>query len=100
MVGARPTQDIPDFIFPESSIYEAADRICEEIARKQAICSDETILKGVVCASHDHNAGHVATDKTRTGLVNKVDFSMKGGVALSSQDDAFVDKMDMANSKP
>ena len=40
-----------DFMFPDSSVYEAADRICEEISRKQAICSDETLLKGVVSAS-------------------------------------------------
>ena len=62
LIGARLAQDIPDFRFPHSSVYEAADRICEEISRKQAICSDETLLKGVVSASHDHNANHVATD--------------------------------------
>jgi len=50
LIGARPAQDIPDFRFPDSSVYEAADRICEEISRKQAICSDETLLKGVVSA--------------------------------------------------
>ena len=69
-----------DFIFPHSSVYEAADRICEEIFRKQAICSDETLLKGVVSASHDHNAGHITTDEPEIRLVNGIDFSMKGGV--------------------
>jgi len=98
LIGARPAQDIPDFRFPDSSIYEAADQICEETARKQAICSDETFLKCVVSASHDHNAGHIATDETKTRLVNKVDFSMKEGMAFSSQD-AFLDKMDLANCK-
>jgi len=31
-------------------------------------------------------------------LVNQIDFSIKGGVAFSSQD-TFVDKMDLANGK-
>ena len=65
--------------FPDSSVYESADRICEEISREQAICSDETLLKGVVSASHDHNAGHIATDEPEIRLVNGIDFSMKGG---------------------
>ena len=56
LIGARLAQDTPDFRFPDSSVYEATDRICEEIGRKQAICSDETLLKGVVNASHHHNA--------------------------------------------
>jgi len=32
LVVARPAQDIPDIRFPDSSIFEAADQICEEIA--------------------------------------------------------------------
>jgi len=40
--------------------------------------------------------GHI--DETRARLVNKIDFSMKGGVAFSSQN-AFLDKMDLANCK-
>jgi len=96
LIGARLAQDIPDFRFPDSSVYEAADRICEEMSRKQAICSDETLLKGVVSASHDHIAGHIATDEPEIRLVNRIDFSMKGGVAFSSED-AFLDKMDLAN---
>ena len=91
MIGARSAQDIPDFRFPDSSVYEAADRICEEIYRKQAICSDETLLKGVVSASHDHSAGHIATDEKEIRLVNRIDISIKAG--------AFLDKMDLANSK-
>ena len=78
MIGARLAQDIPDFRFPDCSVYEAADRICGEIARKQAICSDETLLKGVVSASHDHNADHIATDEPEIRLVNQIDFSIKG----------------------
>jgi len=61
LIGARPAQDIPDFRFPDSSIYEAADQICEKIARKQANNADETDVKCVVSASHDHNASHIAT---------------------------------------
>ena len=44
LIGARLAQDIPDFRFPDSSVCEATDRICEEISRKQAIFSDETLL--------------------------------------------------------
>ena len=40
------------------SVFEAADRICEEISRKQAICSDDTVLKCVDGAAHDSNTGH------------------------------------------
>jgi len=86
LIGARLAQDIPDFRFPDSSFYEAVDRICEEISRKQAICSDETLLKGVVSASHDHNADHIATDEPEIRMVNRIDFSIKGGVAFSSED--------------
>ena len=82
LVGARPAQDIPDFRFPDSSIHEAADRICEEIARKQADNADGTDVKCVVSALHDHNAGHIATDEPEIRLVNGIDFSMKGGVAF------------------
>jgi len=99
LMGASGAQDIPDFRFPDNNVYEAADRICEEIARKQAICSDETVLKCVDGAMRDSNAGHIATDETKARLVNKVDFSIKRGVALSSQDDAFVHRMDLANCK-
>jgi len=44
---------------PDSSIYEAADQICAEIARKQAINADETNVQCVVSALHDHNAGQM-----------------------------------------
>jgi len=98
LIGARLAQDIPDFRFPDSSVYEAADQICEETARKQANNADETNVKCVISASHDHNAGNIATDEPKIRLVNRIDFSMKGGVAISSQD-AFVDKMDLANCK-
>ena len=37
LIGARVAQDIPDFRFADSCVYEAADRICEEISRKQAV---------------------------------------------------------------
>jgi len=98
LIGARLAQDIPDIRFPDSSIYEAADQICEETACKHANNADETDVKCVVSASHDANTGDVATDETRTRLVNRVDFSMKGGAALLSQY-PFVDKMDLANCK-
>jgi len=98
LIGARLAQDIPMIRIPDNSVYEAADRICEEIARKQAICSDETVLKCVDGAMRDSNAGDMATDEPEIRLVNKIDFSMKGGVAFSSQD-AFLDKMDLANCK-
>jgi len=83
---------------PDNSVYDAADRVCEEIARKQAICSDETVLKCVDGAMRDSNAGDIAIDEPEIRLVNKIDFSMKGGVAFSSQD-AFLDKMDLVNCK-
>ena len=86
MIGARLAQAIPDFRFPDSSVYEATDRVCEEIARKQAICSGETLLKGVVNALHHHNADHIATDEPEIRLVNQIDFSIKGGVAFTSED--------------
>jgi len=98
LIGARLAQDIPDFRFPDSSIYEADDQICEEIARKQANNSDETNVKCVVSASHDHNASRITTDEPEIRLVNRIDFSMKGSVAFSSQD-AFLDTMDLANCK-
>ena len=47
---------------------------------------------------HDHNAGHIATDEPEIRLVNRIEFSMKAGVAFSSHD-AFLDKMDLANCK-
>jgi len=84
--------------FPDSSVYKAVDQICEEIARKEANNADETNVKCVVSSSHDHNAGHIATDEPEIRLVNQIDFSMKGGVAFSSED-AFLDKMDLANCK-
>ena len=62
LVRAQPAQDIPDIRFPDSSIYEAADQICEEIARKHANNADETDVKCVVRALHDSNAGDVATE--------------------------------------
>ena len=92
MIGARLAQDIPDSRFPDSSIYKAVDQICEEIARKQANNADETNVKCVVSASH------IATDEPEIRLVNRIDFSMKGGTAFSSED-AFLDKMDLANCK-
>ena len=98
MIGARLAQDIPNFRFPDSSVYDAADQICEEIARKQANNADETSVKGVVDALDDSNAGDVATDEPEIRLVNKIDFAMKGGVAFLIQD-AFLDKMDLANCK-
>ena len=67
-------------------------------ARKQANNADETNVKCVVSALHDHNAGHIATDEPEIRFVNRIDFSMKGGVAFSSED-AFVDKTDQANGK-
>jgi len=98
LIGARLTQDIPNFRFPDSSVYKAVDQICEEIARKQPNNADETNVKCVVSASHDHIAGHIATDEPEIRLVNRIDFSIKGGVAFSSRD-AFLDRMDLANCK-
>jgi len=74
LVGARPAQDIPMIRIPDSSIYEVADQICEEIARKQANNADETNVKCVVSALHDLNAGHIATDEPEIRLVNRIDF--------------------------
>ena len=37
LIGARLAQDIPKIRIPDSTVYEAADRICEEISRKQAL---------------------------------------------------------------
>jgi len=98
LIGARPTQDIPMIRIPDSSVYRVADQICEEIARKQANNADETNVKGVVGALDDSNAGDVTTDEPEIRLVNRIDFSIEGGVALPSQD-AFFDKMDLANCK-
>jgi len=98
LVGARPAQDRADIRLHDSSIFEAADQICEEIACKHANNADETDVKCVVSALHNSNTGDVTTGERKTRLVNRVDFSMKGGVALSNQD-AFVDKMDLANCK-
>ena len=83
---------------PDSSVYRVADQICEEIARKQANNADGTKVKCTVRKLDDFNAGDVATDEPEIRLVNRIDFSMKGGVAISSQD-AFLDKMDLANCK-
>ena len=73
LIGARPAQDIPDIRNSDSSVYEAADRICEEISRTQANNADETDLNCVVSALHDSNANHVATGETETMLVNRVE---------------------------
>jgi len=78
LIGARPAQDIPMISVPDSSVYRVADQVCEEIARKHGNNADETNVKSVVSALHDHNAGHIATDEPETRLVNKVDFLMKG----------------------
>ena len=83
LVGARPAQAIVDIRFPDSSIYEAADQICEEIARKHATSkhannADETDVKCVVSALHDANTGDVTTSERKTRIVNRVDFLMKG----------------------
>ena len=91
LIGAKLAQAIPSFRFPDNSVYETADRICEQIARKQDICSEETVLKCVDGAMRDSNAGDIK-------LVNQIDFSIKRGVAFTSQD-AFVDKMDLADCK-
>ena len=82
----------------DSSVYKAVDQICEEIARKQANNADETNVKCVVSASHDHNADDIANDEPEIRLVNGIDFSMTEGVAFSSED-AFLNKMDLANCK-
>jgi len=98
LIGARLAQDIPMIRIPKISVYRVADQICEEIARKEANNAYETGVKGVVGALDDSNAGHIATYQPKIRLVNRIDFSMKGGVAFSSQD-AFPDKMDLANCK-
>jgi len=45
LVGARPAEDIPKIRIPASSVYRVADRVCEEIARKQANNADDTDAK-------------------------------------------------------
>ena len=82
MIGARLAQDIPNFIFPDSSVYKAVDQICEEIARKQANIADETNVQCIVSASRDHIAGHIATGEPEIRLVNQIDFSIKGAWLL------------------
>ena len=77
LVGARPAQDIPKIRIPASSVYRVADRVCEDIARKQANNADETDVKCVVSALDDSNVGNAATDETGISLVNRVDFLMK-----------------------
>ena len=56
--------------FPDSSIYEAADQICEEIACKHANNADETDVKCVVSALHDANSGVVATGERGTRFMS------------------------------
>jgi len=86
LIGARSAEDIPDIIIPDNSVYEAADRICEEIARRQANNADDTVLKCVITATHGSNTGDVATGETVTRLVNRVDFSItKGRVSFESE---------------
>jgi len=96
LVGARPAQDIPMIRISDSSVYRVADQICEEISRKQANNAYETSVKGVVGALDNFNAGDIATDEPEIRLVNRIGFSMKGGVAFSSED-AFLDNTDLAN---
>ena len=72
LLGARPAQDIPKIRIPDSSVHRAADQICEEIARKQANNADETDVKCVVRASHDHNADRITTDEPQIRLVNRI----------------------------
>ena len=79
LIGARLAQAIPSFRFPDNSVYETADRICEQIARKQDICSEETVLKCVDGAMRDSNAGDITTNEPEIRLVNQIDFSIKGG---------------------
>jgi len=61
-------------------------KFAKKLLAKQANKADETDVKCVVSALYDSNTGDAATDETGTRLVNSVDFSMKGSVALSSQD--------------
>jgi len=37
LLGARCAQDIPELREPDAAVYLEADRICEEISRKQAM---------------------------------------------------------------
>jgi len=74
LIGARPAQDLPMIRIPDNSAYEAADQICEEIARNQANNAVVTGAKCVVSAPHDHNAGHIATHEPEIRLVNRIDF--------------------------
>jgi len=62
LIGARSTQDKQEIKIPDNSVYEAADRACWKISRKQAICSDENVLKCVDGATHDSNTGHSSID--------------------------------------
>ena len=99
LIGARLAQDIPDFRFPDNSVYEATDRICEEISRKQASNAGGTEVKCEVSTSHGHDVGHGTTNEPEIRLVNQIDFSIKGGVAHRSSQHAFLDKMDLADCK-
>ena len=78
MIVARLAQDIPDFRFPDNSVYEATDRICEEISRKQASNAGGTEVKCEVSTSYGHDVGHGTTNEPEIRLVNQIDFSIKG----------------------
>jgi len=45
--GARSAQDIPELREPDPAVYLKADRICEEIARKQAMREELNSLNAI-----------------------------------------------------
>jgi len=89
--GARSAQNIPELREPDAAIYLEADRICEEIARKQAM-REELNSSSVIDESIDDHItsdsaamANVADVTSRATSINEIDI-LSEDAALSITD--------------
>jgi len=101
LLGARCARHIPKLTEPDPAVYLEADRICEEISRKQAM-REELASRSVINESVDDSATAGTADTvavpSRTTLVNKIDILSKESEALSTGNASCDDKTKHASS--
>ena len=101
LVGARCAQDIPELREPDPAVYLEADRICEEISRKQAM-REELASRSVTSESVDDSVTTETVDAvvvpSHATLINKIDILPKDSVALSTGNASCDDKTKHASS--
>ena len=79
MWGARSAQDIPELREPDPAIYLEADRICEEIARKQSMREKLNSLSAINESVDDFITmdsaimADIADVPSRATSINKID---------------------------